>query len=115
MKNDLLVKRDYIHQLFDIYGSLLTLKQQQLIRWYYGEDLSLSEIALSENISRTAVSDALKQSVAKMMGFEHHLQLLKQQEMIITWFQSLPLLPAEKKQALMHLRRILKQRCSKNG
>jgi predicted DNA-binding protein YlxM (UPF0122 family) len=46
MKNDLLAKRSFVNQLIDYYGPLLTIKQQQLMTLYYGDDLSLSEIAL---------------------------------------------------------------------
>ena len=39
-----LEKSFYINELFDLYGSLLTKKQQEIIELYYCDDLSLSEI-----------------------------------------------------------------------
>jgi 1,2-dihydroxy-3-keto-5-methylthiopentene dioxygenase len=109
MINDLLAKRSFVNQLIDYYGPLLTTKQQQLMTLYYGDDLSLSEIALSQNISRTAVSDALKQSVIKMMSFERHLNLVKKEKQWMQWVQALPLSDMEKKLAIERLEQLLKK------
>ena len=38
--------------LFDIYGEMLTEKQRDFIVYYYEDDLSLSEIAQNEGITR---------------------------------------------------------------
>lgn len=38
--------------LFDFYGELLTDRQKEFFDLYYNEDLSLSEIAENEGISR---------------------------------------------------------------
>mgnify|MGYP003556452185 CR=1 FL=1 len=40
-----LEKSIYVNELYDLYGSLLTKKQQEMIELYYCEDLSLSEIS----------------------------------------------------------------------
>ena len=45
--------------LFDYYGDLLTDKQREYFDLYYREDLSLSEIAENEGVSRQAVRDML--------------------------------------------------------
>ena len=39
----------YYNGLFDLYGSLLTEKEQDTFRDYYQEDLSLAEIAEENN------------------------------------------------------------------
>lgn len=59
--------------LFDFYGELLTAKQRTYFHLHYNEDLSLSEIAEQEGISRQGVWDnirraeeALKQKEAKI-------------------------------------------------
>ena len=41
--------------LFDFYGELLTDKQKEYFDLHYNEDLSLTEIAQSEGISRQGV------------------------------------------------------------
>ena len=41
--------------LFDFYGELLTDRQKEFFDLYYNEDLSLSEIAENEGISRQGV------------------------------------------------------------
>ena len=46
--------------LFDIYGNMLTQKQQDFISYYYNDDLSLAEIAENEGITRQGVRDAIK-------------------------------------------------------
>ena len=59
--------------LFDFYGELLTAKQRSYFHLHYNEDLSLSEIAEQEGISRQGVWDnirraeeALRQKEAKI-------------------------------------------------
>ena len=59
-----LKKNIEIADLFDIYGSLLTKKQYKIMQSYYDFDFSLSEIAQNEKISRSAVLDAIKKSIA---------------------------------------------------
>lgn len=110
MKLSPLAKRAFINDLFDYYGGLLTTRQQSIIEWYYGEDLSLSEIALSLGISRTAVSDALKQSVEKMMMMNDQLHLIETEQKIIAWIQSLTVSENEKKKMISELNSILKHR-----
>lgn len=41
--------------LYDFYGSLLTDRQREVMELYYGENLSLSEIAAEFSISRQGV------------------------------------------------------------
>ena len=46
--------------LLDFYGEMLTQKQHDFLVYYYDEDLSLSEIAENEGITRQGVRDAIK-------------------------------------------------------
>lgn len=59
-----------INRLLDIYGRLLTRQQFEIMSDYYYCDLSLSEISELRNISRTAVSDAIKTATKKLDKFE---------------------------------------------
>ena len=73
--------------LFDFYGQLLTKKQQEIMKMFYGEDLSLSEIAQEYGISRQAVYDLLKRTEKILEGYEDKLRLVdkfKQQSRRIT-------------------------------
>ena len=64
-----------IIMLFDIYGDMLTKKQQDFISYYYNDDLSLAEIAENEGITRQGVRDAIKRAEAQLYEFEKHLGL----------------------------------------
>lgn len=68
-----LAERMLVIGLFDAYAELLTERQRTLVRMYYLDDLSLGEIAARRRISRQAVSDALRRSVAEMQRLEHRL------------------------------------------
>ena len=48
-----------VSMLCQIYGKMLTEKQYQVINDYYNNDLSLSEIAENNNITRQAVNDVI--------------------------------------------------------
>ena len=66
--------------LFDIYGEMLTQKQQDFICYYYNDDLSLAEIAENEGITRQGVRDAIKRAEAQLFSFEEHLGLFERNE-----------------------------------
>ena len=63
--------------LIDIYGKLLTDKQYKLLDDYYNNDLSLSEIAENEGITRQAVRDNLKKGENKLSQYEEKLLIMK--------------------------------------
>ena len=67
----------YYNDLFDIYGKLLTLKEQDSFRDYYQEDLSLAEIAEIKNISRAAVQKTIKNVLEKLDYYEDILGVVK--------------------------------------
>ena len=75
-------KRTEISQLLDLYGSLLTDKQRQIMGLYYDEDLSITEIAEDMEISRAAVHDAIKVAEKALVEYEKKLNLLKQKLML---------------------------------
>ena len=63
--------------LLDYYGDLLTEKQRDIMQLYYYEDLSLSEIAENENISRQGVHDAIKHAEQYLDEFEEKMGLFR--------------------------------------
>lgn len=66
-----------ISRLLDLYGTLLNEKQRNMLVCYYEEDLSLSEIAQNEGISRQGVSDAIRRAEQQLKSFEEKLHLLE--------------------------------------
>lgn len=74
-----LAKLHRINQLFEIYHSLLTDKQQEMLRLYYNEDYSLAEIATYYHISRQAVRDNIKRAEHILEHYEDELNLYSQQ------------------------------------
>lgn len=63
--------------LLETYGKLLTEKQYNLLDDYYNRDLSLSEIAENEGITRQAVRDNLKKGENKLFEYEEKLGVMK--------------------------------------
>lgn len=63
--------------LYEYYGSLLSEKQADTIENYYLEDLSLTEIAELQGVSKQNVSESLKRSEKALEEFEEKLQLYK--------------------------------------
>lgn len=70
-------KKVEISMLWQIYGKLLTEKQNQYIDYYYNSDLSLSEIAENEKITRQAVRDIIKKGERKLFEYEEKLLFMK--------------------------------------
>ena len=66
-----------ISMLCQIYGKLLTEKQLNIMDNYYNLDLSLSEIAENEGITRQAVRDIIKKGENKLFEFEEKLGIMK--------------------------------------
>lgn len=63
--------------LLDFYGDMLTSKQREAVENYYNDDLSLSEIASNQGITRQGVRDAIKRSEIIMQDMEERLGLVK--------------------------------------
>ena len=75
-----LEKTKRVNDLIDLYGSLLTSNQLNILELYYMEDLSLKEIAEELNVSRNAVFDTLKRSLNILEDYESKLNLLVKDE-----------------------------------
>ena len=70
-------KRDYLIILYDYYGELLSEDNKKYFEDYYFDNLSLSEIAENNNVSRNAVHKHIKTSEAKLNYFEEKLLFYK--------------------------------------
>ena len=70
-------KKVEISMLWHIYGKLLTEKQYEYIDYYYNNDLSLSEIAENEEITRQGVRDIIKKGEKKLFEYEEKLLFMK--------------------------------------
>jgi hypothetical protein len=85
--------------LLDVYGSLLTRKERDMLDYYYNDDLSLREISDNENIARRerreagqppegnypendtitrqGVRDTIKRAEAKLLAMEEKMGLVR--------------------------------------
>ena len=63
--------------LLDLYGGLLTKKQQRFTKMHFEDDLSFGEIAREFGVSRQAVYDAVKHAEEGLERYEQKLGLLK--------------------------------------
>lgn len=61
----------------DLYGSMLTIRQREIINLYYEENFSLSEIAEEFSISRQTVHDTLKKAEKALAVYERKLGLVE--------------------------------------
>ena len=67
----------YVSELLDRYSPILTEKQVRILDGYYNNDLSLSEIAENEGITRQGVSDFVKRTESQLFDLENKLNFCK--------------------------------------
>lgn len=72
----------YLNSLYDLYGELLTKKQQQYFISYYFNNLSYGEISEKYGISRNAIYHQLKLIEQKLMFYEEKLKLYSKKNTI---------------------------------
>ena len=63
--------------LLDFYGNMLTNKQRDAIDLYYNQDLSLSEIAENQKITRQGVRDSIKRGEVFLYELEEKLKMFE--------------------------------------
>ena len=68
--------------LTEIYKNLLTNKQQSMLKDFLDNNLSISELAQEQKISRQAVNDLLKRTFKSLEDYEKKLGLLSKFESI---------------------------------
>ena len=69
-----------VSMLCQIYGKLLTARQEEILQDYYNRDLSLSEIAENNEITRQAVRDIIKKGENKLFELEEKLLFMKKMQ-----------------------------------
>ena len=75
-------KNVYLINLYDIYGSLLTEKQQNYFEEYYFDNLSLKEISENYDVTRNAIFNVLKETEDKLNYYEENLNIYKKNKKI---------------------------------
>ena len=65
-----------VSTLLDYYKNLLSDKQREYLVNHFEEDLSLSEIAKNNNVSRQAVYDNIKRGIKLLKEYEEKLREL---------------------------------------
>ena len=75
-KEDVVKNKVKMSMLYELYGNLLTKNQKQCIDDYYNNDLSLTEIAENNNITRQGVSDVIKKGEKKLLEYEKKLGIM---------------------------------------
>lgn len=82
-------KKIYLNNLYDYYYLLLTDNQRAYYEDYYFKDLSLSEIAINNQVSRNAVHGQIKNVVEKLEFYEETLELYKKGKKIQELIQNI--------------------------
>ena len=81
------IKYEYV-LLFDFYGALLKDKNYVIFEDYTCNDMSLSEIAAEQGITRQGVRDSINRSAKKLIDCENKLGLIKRFEMAKSMVQT---------------------------
>ena len=63
--------------LLDIYGALLTDKQNNALSLFYNEDYSMSEVASELKVSRQAAFDLIRRSENILLEYDEKLMLFE--------------------------------------
>jgi len=77
MEVDIMKKNLGVNILLDVYGGMLTDRQRVTLELYYGEDLSLGEIAEETGITRQGVMNCIHKSEKKLYEMETKLNLIR--------------------------------------
>ena len=75
-------ERVQIAILSKYYGKMLTERQQDILKMYVDNNLSLAEVSVELGISRQAVKDALDNSMQTLKNIEEKLQFISRDDNI---------------------------------
>lgn len=82
--------RFYYIELYDLYGELLTEKQQNYFEDYYFQNLTLSELGENYEVSRNAIHKQLKEVVEKLESYEKILKLYQKKNKLNQLLEQVP-------------------------
>ena len=89
--------------LYDFYAGMLTERQREAYEMRYLQDMSLAETADELNISRQAVNDLVKRTLAVLEEFEEKLGFIKEHERRDNIIQKIKALPSSDGEILLLL------------
>lgn len=89
MEKETIAQHHYVCLLIDFYGPLLTAHQRGVLSDYYLEDMSLSEIADNNKVSRQAVYDTLQRGLGQLEDYESKLKQVERHLYFKTELQKL--------------------------
>lgn len=69
-------------KLFEVYGVLLTAKQQDICKMYFFDNFTLAEIGEICGVSRQAINDCIEKSSKNLEQYEKKIGKLKLQEYV---------------------------------
>jgi len=75
--------RVYLNELYDLYNNLLSEHERLIFEDYYQNDLSLSEIAENESVTRNAIHKVIKNTECKLIDYEDKLKLFDKKKKIL--------------------------------
>ncbi len=75
--SDILDEKYELSLLFDYYGNMLKENHRIIFEEYILDDMSLSEIATEQGITRQGVHDSIKRSTKHLNDYEQKLGLIK--------------------------------------
>lgn len=84
-----MIERLHYIDLYDVYGTLLTDKQQKYFEDYYFNNLSLSEISENEGITRNAIHKHIKDAKELLEYYETNIKVLEKNKKIIDFSEKL--------------------------
>ncbi|MDL2205518.1 DNA-binding protein [Eubacteriales bacterium OttesenSCG-928-N13] len=69
-------RRNDMNLLLDFYGGLLNDSSMKMCSMYYGEDMTLAEIAELMGVTRQAVHGVVRRTEDKLLNYESKLHLI---------------------------------------
>lgn len=76
----MLERVDKVARLLSLYGGIITNRQHELCRWYFMDNLSLTEIAENKSVSRQAVHDSIERCIELLEKADNAMRLTEKSD-----------------------------------